>query len=223
MRPSVTARPAQPGDVEELVDLCLEAREESAVGAQLCTGVRSRLRDQLRAGMGTPGALVLVAGDGAGLVGMLLGRIVGPGLYHDRAHLFIEAVYVTRGRRRHGNGHALIQLAVHCAEEVGADQVLALPLPGARGMQRFLARLGFAPAAAHRFVSTSALQRRLAELRPAGTGRGLDDIIARRRALRRRPADQEPDVPGAPGPSSSMQVSRAVQTRVPFSSSRTIA
>ena len=40
----------------------------------------------------------------------------------------------------------MLQAAAELAEEAGADDVYAAPLPGSRGMQRFLARLGFAPA-----------------------------------------------------------------------------
>jgi hypothetical protein len=94
-------------------------------------------------------------------------------------------------------------------------------------MQRFLARLGFAPAAAHRVVGTSALQRRLAHEHAAASAasarrsapRGLEDLIARRRQAREgggttAAADQ-------PRASITMQVSRAVQSRRPSASSTT--
>ena len=60
-----------------------------------------------------------------------------------------------------------------------------MPVPGSRGVQRFLARMGFAPAAAHRVVQTSALLRKLG---PEGSlrrpPRALEDLIARRRKAR---------------------------------------
>ncbi len=37
MRPGVQVRAAVPDDLDGLVDLCLEARAEAAVGAQLCS------------------------------------------------------------------------------------------------------------------------------------------------------------------------------------------
>src|SRR5215213_2660177 len=44
VRPGVLVREAVPEDLAGLVQLCLEAREESAVGAQLCSNDADRLR-----------------------------------------------------------------------------------------------------------------------------------------------------------------------------------
>lgn len=226
MRPGIQVRPAQAPDLEALVDLCLEARAEAGVGAQLCSDDRDRLREQLSVLGAVEGGQVLVATCDGAPAGLLLGRLVGPGLFSDTTVLGLEAVFVRPSRRRRGIGHALLHAATVLAEEAGATEVYAAPLPGARGMQRFLARVGFAPAAAHRHVSTAALQRRLSHDVGALTGargaaaRGLEDLIERRRRARER-AVLEPLGEVRQVRSMSMHVRRAVQTRRPSGSSTT--
>lgn len=233
MRPGVHVRSARPEDLEDLVDLCLVARAEAGVGSQLCTEDAERLRSQLGALLAVPGGEVLIGVLDDQPAGLLLARLVGPGPFTDLSSLNIEAVFVAPDARRRGLGHALLSRAAAVAEENGATELYSSPLPGARGMQRFLARLGFAPAAAHRVVTTAVLQRRLthevgpASLMPAvrRTGpRGLEDLIARRRQVRegRRHEDASAaDAAAQARASINMQVSRAVQSRRPSSSSTT--
>lgn len=237
MRLGVQVREALPGDLESLVALCLTARQEAGVGSQLCTDDADRLRDQLGALLAVPGGRVLLALLDDDPAGLLLARVVGPGPFTDVVSLDIEAVYVLPAARRRGLGHALLVGATTVAEEAGATELYSSPLPGSRGMQRFLARLGFAPAASHRVVTAAALQRKLAhDQGHAGTPgaarrsgpRGLEDLIARRRQARaaRQPVDEQVQPARASGAdqgraSISMQVSRAVQTSRPPSSSTT--
>ncbi|MGW6132248.1 N-acetyltransferase family protein [Cellulomonas sp. NPDC055163] len=236
MRPGVQVRPAEPGDLPEIVDLCLVARAESAVGAQLCSNDRERLRQQIGTLLATPGGQVLVGTLDGRTSGLLLGRLVGPSPFTDEASLTLEALYVAPDARRRGLGHALLSGALELAADAGASEVYAAPLPGARGMLRFFARLGFAPAAAYRVVSTSSLQRRLAgdaagaPVVRRGAARGLEDLIARRRQVRAAARSETaevrfvPPVAGADQPrrsAMSMQVSRAVQTRRDSGSSTT--
>ncbi len=225
----VAVRPARPEDLDDLVALSLAARAESMVGAQLCTDDADRLRHQIGALVGEPGALGLVGMMDGEVCGLVLARIQGPSLFTDEVAMSLEAVYVAEGARRRGVGHALLGAVLEEAQRVGATDVLAMPLPGARGMLRFLARLGFAPAAAHRVVSTEALQRRLvadAPVRRPSARIGIDDLIARRRRARAGRAAGGPD-PAAVQPaqagraSISMQVRRAEQTRRPRGSSTT--
>ncbi|WP_235522436.1 GNAT family N-acetyltransferase [Cellulomonas sp. Root137] len=230
-------REALPGDLESLVELCLAARQEAGVGSQLCTDDADRLRDQLGALLAVPGGRVLLALLDDDPAGLLLARVVGPGPFTDVVSLDIEAVYVLPAARRRGLGHALLVGATTVAEEAGATELYSSPLPGSRGMQRFLARLGFAPAASHRVVTAAALQRKLAHdqghVGAAGATRrsgprGLEDLIARRRQARaaRQPVEDPVQPARASGAdqgraSISMQVSRAVQTSRPPSSSTT--
>ncbi len=234
MRPGVCTRPATADDLDGLVTLCLEARSELQVGSQLCSDDPQRLRDQLVLLMASSGGTVLAGTVDDEIAGLLLAHVVGPGPFTDAVALNLEALYVRGDDRRRGLGHALLVAAATLADEVGAGEVYASPLPGARGMHRFLARIGFAPAAAHRVVTTSALQRRLAQdpsaVLGAVTGRQprqrLEDLIARRRQARAAQGDGAP-VPAEASRQSrasiSMQVSRAVQTRRPSSSTTTIS
>ncbi|WP_233571558.1 GNAT family N-acetyltransferase [Cellulomonas triticagri] len=232
MRTPVAVRPARPQDLDVLVSLSLAARAESLVGSQLCTDDGDRLRHQIGALVAEPGALGLVGLLDDEVCGLVLARIVGPSLFTDEVTVSIEAVFVAEGARRRGVGHALLGGVVEEAQRVGASDVLAVPLPGARGMLRFLARLGFAPAAAHRVVSTEVLQRRLdadgaTPARRAGRV-GLDDLIARRRRARAGRTSGASATAGTAAAearqsraSTSMQVSRAEQTRRPRGSTTT--
>jgi GNAT superfamily N-acetyltransferase len=225
VRPGVDVRPARPEDLDDLVRLCLGARQESAVGAQLCTDDGSRLRGQIGALLAVPGGQVLIARLDDAPAGLLIGRLVGPGPFTDVTSFSLEAVYVVPDARRRGLGHALLSGALEIAGAGGATEVYATPLPGARGMHRFLARLGFAPVAAHRVVSTSALQRRLAHEGAAApsrrTARGLEDLIARRRQSRTAAAAVTTGPVAQVRASTSMQVSLAVHSRRPPESSTT--
>jgi GNAT superfamily N-acetyltransferase len=234
VRPGVCTRPATADDLDGLVTLCLEARSELQVGSQLCSDDPQRLRDQLVLLMSSPGGTILTGTVDDEVAGLLLARVVGPGPFSDVVALNLEALYVRAGARRRGLGHALLVAAASLADEVGATEVYASPLPGARGMHRFLARIGFAPAAAHRVVTTSALQRRLAQdpsaLLGAMTGRlprqRLEDLIARRRQARALQVDAaatSPETARQARSSISMQVNRAVQTRRPSSSTTAIS
>ncbi len=236
MRSSVQVRAAEPDDLTSLVRLCLEARAESTVGAQLCTSDGDSLRHQIGALLGAPGGVVLVATVDSAPAGLLLARLVGPSIFSDVVSLAVDAVYVARDDRRRGVGHALLAGAVDIAEGGGATDVYASPLPGARGMLRFFARMGFAPAATHRVVSTASLQRRLAGEATSGLGarrggRAIEDLIARRRQVRAASHLDPADARMVRGSSAdqgrvaaiSMQVSRAVASRRASESSTTIS
>ena len=235
MRPGIEVRPAEPGDMEALVGLCLGARQESAVGSQVCTADPATLAQQLGTLTAAPGGTILVGLMDGVPVGLLLARLLGPNPFTDEASLAVEALYVGPEHRRHGIGHALMVGATDLAARAGVDHVYAAPIPGARGMQRFFVRLGFAPAATHRVTSIASLQRRLAgdgSTARRGSGRGLEDLIARRRQTRaatgeiptvpERVAAPERDQTGRRA-AMSRHVRRAVQTRLDVESSTTIS
>jgi len=184
-RPGTEVRLAAPADIPELVELCLEARAESTVGSQLCTPDPAVLAAQLRAFSSSGEGRLMVAHHEGTPAGLLLARLVGPGPFTDETTLHVEAIFVGAAHRRRGIGHALLGELLTLADVAGARYVYAIPLPGARGMQRFLARLGFAPAAAHRVATVASLQRRLAGIgRGSARARGLESLIARRRVAR---------------------------------------
>jgi GNAT superfamily N-acetyltransferase len=225
VRPGIEVRSARPDDLESLVALCLTARLETWTGSQVCSGDAMTVADQIGVLTGLPGGTVLVAQVEGAVVGLLLGRVVGPNLFTEHATFAVEAVYVDAHHRRRGVGHALMLVAVELAIVAGAEHVLAAPIPGARGMQRFFVRLGFTPAAAHRVVATAALHRRLTADMVSGRGgpRGIDELIARRRQSRAEGAcASAPDAELGRAPVN-RHVSREVQTRRPLESSTTIS
>lgn len=221
MRPGIEVRSVRPDDMDSLVDLCLTARRETWAGPQVCSPDPGAVRGQLGALTGMPGGTILVATSGDDVVGMLMGRVIGANAFTDQVSLVVEVVYVHPRHRRRGVGHALLLVAVELAIVAGAEQVFTSPVPGARGMQRFLVRLGFAPAAAYRVIATATLHRRLTADAQARTGaRPVDELIARRRQSRGEapPADHE-----ISRGSITRHVSRAVHTRRALESSTTIS
>lgn len=190
MRPGVEVREVRPEDQDQLVGLCLEARAESTIGSQICSADPATLSTQLGTLAAAPGGVVLVAVEDSSVIGMLLGRCLGPSLFADEMALAVEAVYVSPGHRRRGAGHSLMLAAADLAERVGATTVYSAPIPGARGMHRFFVQLGFTPAAAHRVTTTAALQRRLSQDVTPRRRSSLEELIARRRRSRAGDAGQ---------------------------------
>lgn len=220
MRATMQVRPAVLADVPDLVRLVLAARAEAGTGVALCTDDVERLEAQLGAALELPGAVVAVALKNRQVAGMLMARIVGPSVFTDQLFADLEALYVSPAMRRHGLGHALVGQLVAVAQDRGVTQVYSAPLPGSRGVQRFLARLGFEAAAGHRVSTVEALQRRLDDYtwklrRSLGE---VDSNVGRLIAIRRRTrstTDQDW--------STNMQVSLAVATNRPDSSSTLIS
>jgi GNAT superfamily N-acetyltransferase len=221
VRPGIDVRSVQPEDLEQLVDVCLSARRETWSGTQVCSSDPETVSGQLGALAGAPGGTILVARCDDVVVGVLLGRVMGPNLFTDDVNFAVEAVYVDPRHRRKGVGHALMLVAVELAIVAGAEQVFAAPIPGARGMQRFFVRLGFVPAAAHRVTTTASLHRRLTADAQLRTGaRPIDELIARRRQSRGDVTPVDQDVWRG---SITRHVSRAVHTRRALESTTTIS
>lgn len=241
MRSAIDVCVVGPEDRDGVVSLCLQARGETWTASQVCSGDESTVARHLGALMSSPGAVVLVARADDRVVGLLLGRLLGPSLFTDDVNLAVDVVYVDSGHRRRGVGHALMLAAVEFALAHGAENVYAAPFPGARGVQRFLVRLGFTPAASHRVTPVAALHRRLtADGARRGSSRRRDDVIARRRQSRGAAASATTFEPAevaavtagrsdvsalwdVPRSAMSKQVSLAVQTRRDVSSSTTIS
>jgi N-acetylglutamate synthase-like GNAT family acetyltransferase len=138
------------------------------------------------------GGRVLVTELDGRIVGFVLARTVGPYLFADHPAWIIDLLFVALDARRRGVGRSLVAGIAALAGENDAPHVYVGASAGDRGMQRFLARLGFAPAAGHRVVATSTLLRRLAldGAVPARRGRrdatraAIEDVVARRRRFR---------------------------------------
>ncbi|MBO0610478.1 GNAT family N-acetyltransferase [Myceligenerans salitolerans] len=192
-RVAVEVRSAAPADLEAVAELAVRGRDEAPAGAQVTAGDQDRLREQLSVLLAVDGH-VLVAERAGRIVGVVLGRVVGPHLFMLRPALYLDTVFVAPDARRRGVGHALLRAAAVLAIENDCDEVYAAPVAGTRGVQRFLARLGFGPACGHRVAPTQTLLRRLAQDSPFATEAdqrrrrpvraGLEDLIARRRRAR---------------------------------------
>lgn len=102
--------------------------------------------------------------------------------------------------RRHGVGRALMDAAVSFAEENGVLHVATAVPAASRDANRFMARLGLAPAATFRLGSVPVVRSRIPGPCPAAVGRAgrsVPRVLAARRSLRRvRAADQELALPG---------------------------
>jgi len=239
MRPAIEVELAQPDELPALAALCVEARDETVLGPKLCSSDITLVAHHIGVLLSTPGGYALLARDDTGLVGFLLARVIGPGPFADEPNLYIDAMYVGETARRRGVGHALLDGAVGIAENAGAETMCVIPLPGSRGLQRFLAQLGFAPAGGHRVSTCTALRRKLAAdaaPAPLRRARGIEDLIARRRHVRAESGSIDlsglqlrGSDPVEVGPdelrrsSIKAHVKRAVQTRLSNSSTTTIS
>lgn len=173
-------------DLAQVAELALSARAEAGLGAQLCIDEAERIEHHLRAFSQLDGTSILLAWNEDRVIGFALIRCLKANLFLDFPSVYIEAIFVSDEYRRRGAGHALLSAVCERAEAIGATDIYAIPLPGARGVQRFLARLGFAPAGAHRVVSAVTLQRNLSSEHNSTKriSRSLEDLIARRRKSR---------------------------------------
>ena len=90
--------------------------------------------------------------------------------------------------RRHGFGHALMDVALTWAEEKDISQVTAIT-DANRETNRFFARLGLTTVGTVRHSSVAGLRKKLnVERGHTGGNRHLVEVLAQRRSMRRRQA-----------------------------------
>lgn len=182
-RPAVAVREATHDDVPALVEMWAELRDmggrmERVIPGPDAGAMRHRLAD-VAADPQSCALVAVVDGDVAGMV-LLTATDYAP-LFEQRA-VHAHYLHVKDGFRRRGVGKALLGAAVSYADEVGAEHIITSVLPQMRETQRFYARLGFGPVVVRRSAAVSVLRRRLA---PSGTPSVTDNLLARRRSLRR--------------------------------------
>ncbi len=101
----------------------------------------------------------------------------------EQASVWIEQLYVVERCRRSGVSTALLGRIARDAEDAGAGQLVSCVPSQARDVNRYFARLGFAPSVTERTISPGGLLRHLA-------GDGKDsvarEVVRRRRSLRAR-------------------------------------
>lgn len=220
-----TAGRATVDDLDAVVSLILEARDDSPLIAHVCSGDAAVLRRQLGGGLEQPDVVLLSARRDGAVVGFALARIVRRGPLFSVGWLEIEVMYTRRADRRRGVGHELVAALARVALDEQCEYVVAMPLTAARSEQRLLARLGFLSAGARRIVPTASLVKRveLASIpRERRRDRGRESLLAARRRVRGVASAQTGLLPlAAGGESSSRQVSRPVASRRPRSSETT--
>ena len=183
-RPAVVVREATVDDTPALLAMWSELRDMGGRIERLMPGPDAEgLRERLAWVATDPSSRVLVAivddDEVAGMT-LLIDSPYAP-LFEQRA-VHAHYLHVRDGFRRRGVGKALLAAAVAFAEEVGAEHVMTSVLPQMRETQRFYARLGFSPVVVRRSAPVSVLRRRLA---PSGATSVTDNLLARRRSLRR--------------------------------------
>jgi GNAT superfamily N-acetyltransferase len=167
---------ALPGSVVEVIDRVAERLRESEAG--------------LAAGCAPSYRVVVAVADGE-LIGFASLSVVDRGLLTASCAVLVDVVHVVDGQRKRGVGTALLREAVLMADEVGASDVVVNTPPRGRDVNRFYARLGFAPMVVRRSSTVSALRRRLgveprheitAALTPAQRSLRRRALLAPRRA-----------------------------------------
>lgn len=183
-RPSVDVRRAVVDDLEDLLLLWGQARDEVTGATRAVAGTApEHLRPRLREALEGDDVHVLVARLEDVAAGYALLRVAPVFAITDGPCLHIEHLFVAPQARRRGVAKALLSGVAAVAERSGADQVMTSVAPTARDTHRFLARLGFSPFVVRRVATTAVLRRKLAGESRRGT---LDDLLSRRRSLRAR-------------------------------------
>jgi len=119
-------------------------------------------------------------------VGMASFTVLNRGLLASSAAVLVDVVHVADGRRKGGVGTMLLRESVAFADEVGAGDVVVNVPPSARDVNRFYARLGFAPMVIRRSAPVGHLRRKLG-VEPRLDPRDVTvDLTPVQRSLRRR-------------------------------------
>lgn len=177
-RACVRVRPATDDDVPALVALVQSLDTTSGVfsGKPLDDPGAEHLSARFHEIIAEEERILLIAVDDAGAVnGLLAAKHDAIGAIDLTPVLHVTHLMVVPGQRRRGIGRSLLAAAVHLADEIGVEHLLATAAAGSREGNRYLARLGFAPLVVHRVASTNVLRRSL----------GLTDMAGRMAVLRR--------------------------------------
>jgi GNAT superfamily N-acetyltransferase len=149
--------------------------------------------ERILAVMADPRSRVVVALENDLPVGMAIMTVTAPDPLSVGQVLDVTHLIVSRTRRHHGIGHALMAAASDFAAERHVDHVAVSIFPSLRDTIRFFARLGFAPMAVRRIAPVSVLRRRVGI--DAGAPSGTDALRRRARILRPAPAQRARSAP----------------------------
>ncbi|MFN8077432.1 MAG: GNAT family N-acetyltransferase [Kineosporiaceae bacterium] len=194
-RHPVEVRPATAGDVDVLVGLWAQARQELVdMGRHVPVVAADAVRARLLEALTDHHVDVLLARTEGEAVGFAVLRTASLNPLAPTPVVQVEQLFVSAEARRRGVGRALVAATASAADRAGVDQVVCNVVPGARATHRFWARLGFAPMVVRRGTSVAALRRRLVS---EGRRPVLEDVLARRRTLQARLRSRPEDVPPA--------------------------
>lgn len=140
------SRPAGPGDLGCLVELCRQAAEEMA---GLRRGPRYQIQDGgcdlspawLRSALADPARTVRVGTIGDHVVGCGVAR--AQALPEGRAHGLVEVLYVEPGARKVGVGEAMMEAMTTWLADQDCLGVDVAVLPGHRAAKSFMESAGF--------------------------------------------------------------------------------
>ena len=181
-RRSVDVRRAAADDVDHLLELAARARSDEGFDRPAAHPDDTSRRDHLLAALERAGTEVHLALADEEPVGALVLRVADLMVLTGATTVHIEQLYVSPAWRHRGVARQLLAAAVAAGERYGADDVACVLPPGGRDLQRFFARLGFAPLVTLRAVPVSRLRSRLAGGHVDGRRRiALDQLVARRR------------------------------------------
>jgi GNAT superfamily N-acetyltransferase len=165
----VAVRQARESDVPALGSLWDDFRlQEPLAGlAGAAPDVPERVRDRIRESDAAveagrpPTYRLLVAYHDGEPVGFASLSVVDRGLLTTAGAVLVDVVHVCDAHRKRGVGTMLLRDAVAMADEIGASDVVVNTPTRGRDVNRFYARLGFAPMVVRRSAPIGALRRRL--------------------------------------------------------------
>jgi len=170
-RSHVKVRPAEAADVAALVELvgATDLWPTSPRARRLRAESEAALPCRLAEIIADPGRTVLVAleegsGELAGLI--VLGEDEVAALTATPV-ISVTHLAVSPGHRRRGVARTLLAAAVQAAAAREIDYVMVSAIAGSREVNRYFARLGFAPLVVRRVAPTAVLRRSLGMAEPA--------------------------------------------------------
>lgn len=186
-RPGLTPRIACPEDAPVLAELWSDVLRRADRSEQV-----SDIELVIKDAAASPEKRVVVVEYNGHLAGAVFLRMTT--LSPLNLEAAVQAIHprVFDHYRRHGVGRTLMEAAVSFAEECGVLHVSTAIPQASRDANRFMARLGLAPAVIYRIAPTALLRSRVSTQRPQRRGDvGRSKVLAARRSLRRtRSAEQ---------------------------------
>ncbi len=195
-RSAVEVRRAAVADAGPLVELVEGLRAEATGAAS--TGAsssgspgggpegRDDSRRRLLSALGRDDLDLLVAWAGDRPVGLAVVRRGETVPLHGDDALHVDHLAVHARFRRRGVAGTLLAAVVAAADAAGCLEVTCATPAGHREANRFLARLGFAPAVTHRVTPTAVLRRQLARRSGNEARTTVQQVLVRRRLQRGR-------------------------------------